>query len=239
MQQQQYLPAAPPPRMPPPPPPPPPPVDSGINISRRGLAGILIGGSLVWYALLNGGVPMAGVDRKRNIVMLRTKGGNVVAATQDSAGRTFLFDKAGNIYYDTEDPKLGIYIVDTAGEMYNEYLDLEGAVQRVPVGNIGDLRSLKVDEIGGVSMRDLQRAVRELRGGRIVGFPRTPVEGSWEDLMPPNAPASLNRDGTKVEPPPILEDWELDLEPRRKLFGGGKPITDPAEALKGLRRQGE
>ena len=74
----------------------------------------MLGGTALWWFGLRQGVPLVGVDRKRNIALLRTKGGNLVAATQDEEGRVFLFDKAGNLYYDTEDPKLGMYIVRTA-----------------------------------------------------------------------------------------------------------------------------
>ena len=49
-----------------------------------------------------------------------------------------------------------------------------------------------------MSTQELQRSIRELRGGRLTGFPQAPRGDSWQDLMPPNAPASLNRDGTRV-----------------------------------------
>ena len=54
----------------------------GINISRRGLAGILLGGSLLWYAALSSRVPLAAVDRQRGIAFVKTRGGNLVAATE-------------------------------------------------------------------------------------------------------------------------------------------------------------
>lgn len=61
--------------------------------------------------------------------------------------------------------------------------------------------------------------------------------------MPPNAPAEVNRDGTRVEPPPMLEDWELDLQRQGGgggLFGGGKGADAPAQLdeLRGLKRGG-
>lgn len=129
----------------------------------------MLGGSLAWYAAISGfatNAPIAGVDRQRNIAVLRTKGGNLVAATTDDQGRVFMFDKAGNIYYDTEDPRTGMYIVDRRGDMYNVYVDLDGKVQRVPVGNISELATVEVGEVGGVSLKELQKSVGEVQSGR-------------------------------------------------------------------------
>ena len=38
------------------------------------------------------------------------------------------------------------------------------------MGNIGDLRSITVEEVGGVPIRELQRSIKGLRGGRVTGF---------------------------------------------------------------------
>ncbi len=43
--------------------------------------------------------------------------------------------------------------------------------QRVLVGNINDLQSVKVTDIGGVPVEELQKSVKGLRGARITGFP--------------------------------------------------------------------
>lgn len=195
----------------------------------------MIGGTAAWYAALKGGVPLAGVDRRRNIALLRTKKGNIVVATQDEEGRIFLFDKAGNIYYDTENPQIGVYIVDTAGDMFNEYVDKDGEVQMVSVGNLGDMTSITVKEIGGIPVERLQKSIRGFKGGRVVGFPRVPDENdralSWQELMPPDAPAEVPGDGGRVRPPPMLEDYEVDLSPKNNggLFGGSGDRVPPGE----------
>lgn len=236
-------PSAPPVGIPPPPPPPPPPpmgtYEAGselkIDISRRGLLGIMIGGTLAWYGALKVGSPIASVDRGKGVALLRTKGGNIVGAAQDDMGRLFLFDGAGNLYYDTGDPSLGIYIVDTSGNMYNEFLEPESSeVKRVAVGNIADITSISVTEIGGVPIEELQKSVRGFKGGRIVGFAKPPDENSltWENLMPPNAPASVPRGGGAVKPPPMLEDFELDLKPQGRALPGD---LDDTEIVRSLR----
>jgi hypothetical protein len=236
-QQQRPLPTAPPTRMPPPPPPPPsPPEQLNINISRRALFAAMLGGTALWYYALKAGVPLAAVDRQRGVALLRTKGGNIVAAAQDEAGRVFLFDRAGNIYYDTGDRRLGVFIVDTAGEMYNEYVEPRtDEVKRVAVGNLLDLTSVKVSEVGGVPLAELRRSVSGFRGGRVVGFPKLPDgDGlTWENLMPPNAPATVSGDGS-VRPPPMLEDYEVDLEGKGGRFPEG---YDDASILRSLRRE--
>lgn len=199
----------------------------------------MIGGTVGWYAALRANVPMVGMDRERNIALLRTKQGNIVAATQDAKGRIFLFDKAGNIYYDTDDAALGLYIVDPQGDMFNKYLDKEGRVQEAYVGNLSDLTSIKVTEIGGVPIGELQRSIRGFKGGRVVGFPKLPAgkELSLEDLMPPNAPATIDKEKGRIRPPPFLEDREIELEPNGGLFGGPKNVDslDSVELFKSLR----
>ena len=72
---------------------------------------IMVGPTAVSVCPPVGGPPLERVDRERNVALLRTAKGNVVAATTDSQGRVFMFDRMGNIYYDTEDPRLGLYIV--------------------------------------------------------------------------------------------------------------------------------
>ena len=61
---------------------------------------------------------------------------------------------------------LPVLQVDTRGEMYNEFVDMDGEVQRVAVGNISDLATVQVEEIGGVPISELQRSIKGLRGGR-------------------------------------------------------------------------
>lgn len=203
----------------------------------------MVGGSAAWYGLLKAGVPLTGVDRQRGVALLRTRRGNVVAATQDAAGRVFMFDKAGNIYYDTGDQRVGLYIVDTAGEMFNEFVDKDGNVQQVALGNLADLTSIQVTEIGGVEVEQLQKSIKGFRGGRVVGFPKLPDPNnpSWSDLMPPNAPATVPKDGGRVRPPPMLEDLEVELEPigGGGLFGGRSAPPDgmDGEILRSLRRE--
>lgn len=68
------------------------------------------------------------------------------------------------------------------GEMYNFYLDTEGEKQTSLVGNINDLRSIKVKEIGGVPIEKLQAhyEIQRDRAGKmdggfpdhVVGFPQ-------------------------------------------------------------------
>jgi hypothetical protein len=41
----------------------------------------MLGGTAAWWLALRGGFPLAAVDRERNVALLKTKGGNLVAAT--------------------------------------------------------------------------------------------------------------------------------------------------------------
>ena len=240
------------PRAPPPPPPPPPVIDINLDdtvrpnnalssspfASRRGILAAMVVGTGLWYGLLNASNPIMAVNKRNGVALLKTKGGNVVAAAQDERGRLFLFDKAGNIYYDTEDPRVGMYIVDRAGETYNEYLDVvSGQVKQQYVGNLKDMTSLSVREVGGIDMRDLRKSVRGFKGGRVVGFPHAP-SGSlgWEDVMPPNAPVQRAANGEVVGVPPFLEDYEVDLEAKGGADFRGRR-DDIVEIFRSLRRE--
>jgi hypothetical protein len=242
------LPIAPPARAPPPPPPPPPdseeePRNELDTVDRRGLLAMLGLGTAFYWAILQRNVPIVAVDRKKNVALLRTKAGNIVGATLDKSGRIFMFDKVGNIYYDTGDSRMGIYIVDIDGNMLNEFQDARGNIQRVPVGNIREIQTIKVDEIAGVDLADMVQQFKELRSGEITGFNKMPDPDNlkWTDLMPPNAPAGRNREG-RFGPPPVLEEGEIVLSPKKKgWFGGGgdrgnKKRFNPLEEALKLRR---
>ncbi|KAI3428134.1 hypothetical protein D9Q98_006517 [Chlorella vulgaris] len=231
------VPAAPPSFTPPPPPPPPPPPEPVVEnelsgISRRSLFAFMAGGVSLYWLALRGGFPLAAVDRKRNVALLKTKGGNLVAATEDSAGRVFMFDKAGNIYYDTEDARTGMYIVDTEGRMYNKFVDKQGQVQTVEVGNIADLETISATEIGGVPVSEMQKSIKQLRGGRITGFRTYADPQNLEDYMPPNAAYTRRADGT-LDPPAFLEDLTVDLELKKQVRE--MPDVSPADVLESLQ----
>ena len=77
--------------------------------------------------------------------------------------------------------------VTMKGELYNIYTDTEGEQQTTLLGNVKDLRSIKVKEIGGIPIEKLQAhyEIQRNRAGkkdgglpdRIVGFPdQTPLQ---------------------------------------------------------------
>jgi hypothetical protein len=106
-------------------------------------------------------------------------------------------------------------------------------VQKVVVGNIADLRTISVDEVGGVPVKELQRSIRDMRGGRLTGFVQPADPNNPMDLMPPNAPATLNWEGNRLGPPPFLEDIEVELE-----VGGGGAEPWGACIVRGLDVRG-
>ena len=70
------------PRLTPPFPRPSLPQENELRMSRRTLFGIMAGGSALWWVALRGSFPLAAVDKQKNVALLKTKGGNLVAATQ-------------------------------------------------------------------------------------------------------------------------------------------------------------
>ena len=56
-----------------------------------------------------------------------------------------------------------------------------------------------------------------------------------------NAPATRTFDGRRVAPPPMLEDFEIELQPKSGggIFGGGTPpdaTADPWATVRSLQR---
>lgn len=73
------------------------------------------------------------------------------------------------------------------GEMFNLYIDTEGEQQKALVGNIKDLQSIKVKEIGGVPIEKLQaqyEAQRDRAGAMDNGFPDYIVGFPEESSVP-------------------------------------------------------
>ena len=56
--------------------------ENELRMSRRTLFGIMAGGTALWWVALRGSFPLAAVDKQKNVALLKTKGGNLVAATQ-------------------------------------------------------------------------------------------------------------------------------------------------------------
>lgn len=56
--------------------------ENELNMSRRGLFLTVFGGTAGYWFALNGGLPVSTVDPKKNVALLKTKGGNTIAATQ-------------------------------------------------------------------------------------------------------------------------------------------------------------
>lgn len=228
--------SAPPVRVPPPPPPPPPPQDNETTgPSRRTLFGILLGGSLLSYAARKSTEPQFYKD-EYGIRYLKTDKGNPVAVTADKRGNIMMVDQAGNLYYDAGSPQLGIYMVSMKGDLYNFYTDTEGEQQTSLLGNVQDLRSIKVKEIAGIPIEKLQAHydIQRNRAGkmdagmpdRMIGFPdQTPV---------PLPPGTVNvykngKGGVRLEGPPVLDEGAINLEEKQRLWpftqiepGGGK-----------------
>ena len=59
--------------------------------------------------------------------------------------------------------------------MYNLFIDRDGEEHRVYVGNIRQLRTQKVDSLGGIPVEALQRASGGRFDGRLTGFPDDPA----------------------------------------------------------------
>lgn len=225
--------SAPPVRLLTPPPPPPPPQATGP--SRRTLLGIVLGGSLLSYAARKSTEPKFYKD-EYGIRYLKTDKGSPVAVTADRRGNIMMVDRAGNLYYDAGSPQLGVYMVTMQGELYTIYMDDKGEQQTSLLGNVKDLRSIKVKEIGGIPIEKLQAhyEIQRNRAGkkdgglpdRIVGFPdKTNRE------MPPDS-ITFTKTGKgkiRLEAPPVLDDAEITLEEKKNLWpftqiepGGGK-----------------
>ncbi|KAK9842037.1 hypothetical protein WJX81_005422 [Elliptochloris bilobata] len=215
------LPPAPPTFSPPPPPPPPPPPveEAGPNGPRRAvLLGLLLGGSSLWWKYINSQMPEMYRD-KAGVHYMVTRGGNKVAVTVDKQGRAYFVDKAGDLYYDSGNQKIGFYVVDTQDQIFNVYLGSDGEPRRVKVGDLRDLGTVRVTDLGGIPVSNLQSASRARRRSAITAFPDPDAGGV---VLPPNTPFTQGPDG-KVAPPRMLEEGGVVLQEKRGWWPFGKP----------------
>ncbi|KAK9835698.1 hypothetical protein WJX74_006156 [Apatococcus lobatus] len=230
--------------VPPPPPPPSLTAQGGKGPSRRTLLAILLGGGFLWWYFINRQIPPIYRD-KEGYNYVKTKAGNFAMVNYDGSGRMYMIDEAGTLYYDTGEPSLGMYIVSLNGDMYNLFIDKDGEPNQVKVGNVADLASINVKDIGGIPTQSLAAAVGErdsgMAGGKMMVFPDFPRQDASPEelrkyLMPPDAPAYPSQDGAR--PPPILEEGEFQLERKRRLwpFGGSGKDTggDFKRGIEGL-----
>lgn len=159
-----------------------------------------------------------------DIFFTQTSGGAELAVSADEHGNFYWVDAHYNFWYDTGDPRLGVYVVDPNGVTLNIYIDGDGEPQYIPIGNIDDIRTVDIDEIGGVPIKAMRDAVTDTK--RLYVFP-----GKDGVSLPDNAPAEIRPDGT-VMPPRMLEEGGMLFEEKEEKswwpFGGDKARdTDP------------
>ena len=80
--------------------------------------------------------------------------------------------------------------VDARDNIYNVYMGPDGEPQRVAVGSLGELGTMRVSELGGIPAANLRHAAGERRRGAITAFP-DPDAGSV--MLPPNTPFTRGR----------------------------------------------
>lgn len=74
-------------------------------------------------------------------------------------------------------------------KVYNVFLDKNGEEQRRYVGDIRDVRSFKVKDLGGISVERLQRASKGRFDGTVTAFP----DDKYAIPLPPNTPLYKNK----------------------------------------------
>ena len=82
--------------------------------------------------------------------------------------------------------------VDAQNQIFNVYIAPDGEPQRVKVGSLDDLGTIRAKDLGGIPVASLAKASKErmLRGGRITAF-ADPDAGSV--MLPPNTPFTRDR----------------------------------------------
>ncbi len=94
--------------------------------------------------------------------------------------------------------RIGCAQVALNGDMYNLFLDRDGEPNQIKVGNVQDLSTVNVKDIGGIPAQSLAAAVGErnkgMAGGKMMVFPDFPRENASPEEMqkytlPPTAPA--------------------------------------------------
>lgn len=87
--------------------------------------------------------------------------------------------------------------MDARDNIYNVYMGPDGEPQRVAVGSLGELGTMRVSELGGIPAANLRHAAGERRRGAITAFP-DPDAGSV--MLPPNTPFTRGRVRHTLQP---------------------------------------
>lgn len=220
---------------------------SGMNISRKGLLALMVGGAAANVAFQRSVLPPT--YRKSNqLTYVRTKGGWPLAVSQDDKGRLYMFDAAGNFFYDTGDERLGWNMIDYEGNVFNYYVPQGDSQQRVRkklLGRMDDMLSVPVTEIGGVPVEKIQKQLR-VRGNEIMGFANTdPVEYPPEAPLIPRPTGQIDPETgaeiVELMPAPFLEEGAVQLERQGGgglswLLGGSQKPPSLLEQMRSLRR---
>ncbi len=78
-------------------------------------------------------------------------------------------------------------------KVYNVFLDKNGEEQRRYVGDIRDVRTFRVKDLGGISVERLQRASKGRFDGSLTAFP----DDNYDLPLPPNTPLYQRKVGCK------------------------------------------
>jgi len=160
----------------------------------------------------------------------------IAVGTDRQTGNIMMVDPAGNLYYDTGEQKLGFYMVSNKGDLFNMYTDTSGEQQSVLLGNVADLRTVKVKEVGGIPIEKLQAHYEHQRnqnGKRDTGMPSS-IVGFPDDRqieLPPNAVKVYENGKNKLEidVPPVLDEGAIDLEEKNNWWPFAEPGGGPLQ----------
>eukprot|EP00884_Botryococcus_braunii_P007470 jgi/Botrbrau1/16724/Bobra.0276s0004.1 len=212
------MPIAPPPRGPGPPPiPPPAPPPAGESFQRVALATITgIAIALAWNFNISGQAPTVMEvnaqypdGRPAKVYVVKTKGGNLLRVSQDEKGRLFFVDMQGNLYYDSGIKEIGFYFVGRDNEVFNFGIGPSGESVRTYVGNMADLVTARVDDVGGIPVTELSQAFRQGKGKAVDLTMFYDPSVNYE--LPENAPVFKRKDGS-LQGPPELDEGAMMFE---------------------------
>jgi len=153
-------------------------------------------GAALWWNYIDSQMPQVFRDKDNGLQYVMTDGGHKVVVGEDKSGRVYFVDSNGNFYYDTGIPSLGFYMVTADNDVFNIFGDKSGERQTVYVGSMNDLQTLKIQQLGGIPVSQLRKALGKNFDGTITGFTQA---------APPEEAPKMSDFGGRKQPKAIVE----------------------------------
>ncbi|QDZ19890.1 hypothetical protein HOP50_03g24070 [Chloropicon primus] len=161
---------------------------------------------------------------------LVTEGGAELALFEDDKGRPYFLDPKGNMWYDSGDPSVGIHRVAPDGDVFALWEDPKtGEVLERRLGNLDkDLIDVETKEYGSLTLFRDDKEAQD-----VPPLCRDDLDNLVKCLDPSG---NIRADRDLEYPDVLLEGQVKNLERRKRLFGGSRPVAPGDKDIETFRQ---